>query len=173
MSAQHCKYIKCHYIDCFKWLILRYMSCTSVKMLWKAITQILLMSGSQQGGSREGSVTHSDTTGRGRVGRHRVCPDHHKWQQPPVQHPSLPLKSSPPYLEPATPPSNPIRWEIYMHNKKLLSWHSSYKKNSYICINFPSWVLIEERIWRHGGNKILLHLFKGHVSSLEITLVPH
>lgn len=47
------------------------------------------------------------------------------------------------------------------------------KKKSYICINFPSRVLIEERIQHHEGNKTLLHLSEGHVASLEITLVPH
>lgn len=47
------------------------------------------------------------------------------------------------------------------------------KKNSYIGINFPSQVLIEERIQCHEGNKTLLHLSKGHVASLEVTLAPH
>lgn len=45
-------------------------------------------------------------------------------------------------------------------------------ENPYICINFPPQVLIEERIWRHRGNKCLPHPFESHMASLEITLVP-
>lgn len=46
-------------------------------------------------------------------------------------------------------------------------------KIPYVCLNFPSHVLIEERmIWHPRGNKLLLHPSESHMASLEITLVP-